>query len=231
MRAQGIIIPAYKPDERLPELVSGLLGADFSPVVVVDDGSGDGFAHVFEQARLAGATVLRHDVNLGKGAALKTAIRHFLEAVPGAGAITADADSQHAICDIIKVADALDAHPGALVLGVRTLGHMPLKNRFGNALTCLLFAAIAGFRVSDTQTGLRALPSSGLAKLAELPGERYEYEMNMLLAVKPLGIPVAQVPIQTIYEPGNRSSHFRPLRDGMRIYRQLFSWIFTRKPR
>ena len=212
-----VVIPAYEPDERLPRLLRSLRPR-FRSFVVVDDGSRGAAAVFAEAASLDGVVLLRHDVNRGKGVALKTAFDEILRRFPDAsGVVTADADGQHLAEDIGAVADAMCAHPDRLTLGVRRFGTgVPLRSRFGNLWSCAEFFLLTGVRVLDTQTGLRGIPLAILPRVRELPGERYEYEAAMLrFAAKALPAPV-QVPIATVYEEGNKTSHFRPLRDSVR---------------
>ncbi len=216
-----MVIPAHRPSGALIELVRTLAGKDLGPIVIVDDGSGAEYADVFDQAsRFERVTVLRHAVNLGKGAALKTAFNHVLCAWPHVtGVVTADADGQHHPDDIERVAGALALRPAALVLGCRTFGpDVPLRSRIGNIATRGIMRAMVGQRLSDTQTGLRGIPSSLLPRLLRLESTGYEFELEMLLTARQLSVPVAEQPIRTIYEPGNKSSHFNPVSDSMKIY-------------
>lgn len=222
-----ILIPAYKPDEKLIALLRDLRSAGFEKIVVVDDGGEKTFAALFAEIRTMNVPVVTHAVNMGKGRALKSGINYILEHRLGdLGVITADADGQHTPEDIRKIADNMAQQPDALVLGVREFsGDIPLRSRFGNRLTRLIFAAINGSDIRDTQTGLRGLPAKHLKLFLTLNGERYEYEMNMLLAIRPNEIKVSQVPIETIYIEDNKSSHFNPIVDSFRIYRLMFKFI------
>ena len=216
-----ILMPAYKPAQTMLVLISELVKKGCN-VTVVDDGSGDAFAALFAQAESVGATVLHHEKNRGKGAALKTGFTYLAE--QGCiGAVTADADGQHSCADICRVKDALQQNPTHLILGVRDLSKMPLRSKFGNTLTRFLFLVLYCLRITDTQTGLRGIPLGAVTqKLTSLAGERYEYETNQLIFAKSIFEGITEVPIETIYEKGNASSHFRPLQDGMRIYALLF---------
>jgi putative flippase GtrA len=206
----------------LPELVRTLRQLGAGAIIVVDDGSGPEFDDCFRA--LDGVLLVRHAVNLGKGAALKTGLNEALVKFPGCtGVVTADADGQHDPNDIMRVAAELHAADGALVLGVRDFGpDTPWKSRFGNNLTRVLMGLMVGQKLADTQTGLRGIPARLIPHLLRLPSSGYEFEMDMLIACKHQGCPVQQVPIRTIYEDGNRGSHFHPLRDSMRIYFLLF---------
>ncbi len=220
-----ILIPAFQPGPQLTALVEHLVEKAVPLIVIVDDGSGPEYLGVFEACSgLAPVRILRHPANLGKGAALKTGIRYVLESVPGrTGVVTADADGQHDPDDIIAVARALAGNPKCLVLGSRQFGrHVPIRSRVGNLCTRALVRVILGQRVQDSQTGLRGLPVQLLPYLRDLPSNGYEFELDMLIAAKHLGITVVEQPIQTIYELANPSSHFDPLRDSMKIYFVLF---------
>lgn len=226
------IMPAYKPDARLASRAAALLAAGFASVVVVDDGSGPDFSAEFDAAeRLEGCTVLRHDANAGKGVALKTAFAHVMDYCAGiVGVVTADADGQHIPDDCRRVAEVLAANPSTVVLGVRDFHFhsVPFRSWWGNIWTARLFAFMYGTYVPDTQTGLRGFGSALLPRLATVPGKGYEYEMAVLCRAARSRIPFSFVPIRTIYEAGNASSHFSPLRDTMRVHRVIFANLFSR---
>ena len=226
------VMPAYRPDARLADRAAALLAAGFAGVVAVDDGSPEECTPHFDAlAALGGCNVLRHDANKGKGAALKTAFAHIHETRPDiSGVVTVDADGQHAPSDCRRVADAFLAASGSLVLGTRdfSLHHVPFRSWWGNNWTSVLFAMLYGRRVPDTQTGLRAFPLGMLSLLAAVPGNGYEYEMSVLCRWVRARRPVEFVPIETIYEDGNASSHFHPLRDTFRIHGALFANVFSR---
>ncbi|EKE77146.1 bifunctional glycosyltransferase family 2/GtrA family protein [Gallaecimonas xiamenensis] len=219
-----ILIPAYQPDQTLYQLVLTLRGrGPRYPVLVVNDGSNPNLKPLFDAlAEIRGVTVLHHSRNQGKGAALKTGMawveEHLAEACPGI--VTADADGQHLPKDILALAQRLEAYPNKLWLGVRAFeeGTVPLRSRFGNKLTLKVFALATGQQLTDTQTGLRAIPYRYLAALTALPAKGYEFELDMLLGAKDQGLAIGELAITTVYEPGNPSSHFRPLWDSLRIY-------------
>jgi putative flippase GtrA len=163
-------------------------------------------------------------VNLGKGAALKTGMNFALVKFPDCpGVVTADADGQHHPEDIVKVAARLAEHPEALIMGVRSFGdRAPLRSRLGNDVTRVLMRVVLGQNLADTQTGLRGIPAALVPHLLRLTSAGYEFELDMLIACKHQGCPVLQEPIRTIYLDGNKSSHFHPIFDSMRIYFLLF---------
>ena len=224
----AVLIPAYKPDERMLGLIEALKKAGFSRFIVVDDGNEESYAPLFEKAEAAGAVVLKHPVNRGKGAALKTGLQHILNETP-CPVVTADADGQHAPEDVLRIAEKLAEEPEALVLGVRDKSKMPLRSKFGNTLTCWTLGTVSGLWIDDTQTGLRGLPVNALKAFSELKGDRYEYEMSMLLATRQKRMQVEQVVIQTIYIDDNKGSSFHVLRDSVLVYgtliRQLISFL------
>ncbi|MFV0435439.1 MAG: GtrA family protein [Leucobacter sp.] len=242
-----VLIPAYEPAAapvaHLPRLVAELAAADPSlRLLVVDDGSGPAYAAVFAAAADAGAEVLHHDRNRGKGVALKTGFAHALAAYPGEGVVTADADGQHAVADILAVvADVRDAEARrveargtgprdtgprgsgsgpapAMVLGCRAFdGDVPVRSRVGNDVARWLFRVAAGWSLSDTQTGLRGMPAEMLPWLLEVPGERFEYEQRVLLGLRRAGFTATERRIATVYLEHNESSHFRPVLDSLRV--------------
>ncbi len=226
-----IIIPAYQPGEALLHTVQGLSGGQYLAVVVVDDGGGPEYRGIFEAVgRIVGVTLLRHAVNLGKGAALKTGFNHTLCEYPDAvGVVTADADGQHGVADIRNVALRLVEKADALVLGVREFGSsdVPLRSRLGNQLTITAVRLLIGQKLADTQTGLRGIPTGFLAHLLRIPSSGYEYELDMLISCRHHSWAVEQVPIATIYEEGNPTSHFNPLLDSVRIYFVLLRFSFV----
>lgn len=223
-----ILIPAYKPDERLITLTRELVELGLS-VQLVDDGGKEVYAQIFEACRELGAEVAVHAVNQGKGRALKTGINAALLKWPHLrGIVTADADGQHTVRDILRLIDAMDEHPDTLILGSREFtGDVPFKSRWGNRITRTVYALASGVSVRDTQTGLRALPRCALEAMIGIEGERYEYEMNVLLKLRDMKIGVYEVPIETIYINDNAGSHFNPVRDALRIYLVIFRYLFS----
>jgi dolichol-phosphate mannosyltransferase len=189
--------------------------------VIVDDGSGPDFAPTFERlCAMTDVIVLRHAVNLGKGAALKTALNHAACDHAGAvGVVTADADGQHAPEDVVKTAAELVANPTRLVLGCREFtGDVPARSKIGNVATRYVMWATTGQFLTDTQTGLRGIPMNMIPDLLRSKANGYDFELDMLVACKRAGRKIHQTTIRTIYEDGNKSSHFNPLFDSMRIY-------------
>jgi glycosyltransferase involved in cell wall biosynthesis len=222
-----LIIPALNPTGVLTDLVARLIGTGFRHIVVINDGSAPDCLAPFHAAVALGAHLITHERNLGKGSALKSGFQYSLEKKFRA-VVTLDADGQHLPSDTLAVARAAlsQAVPSA-VLGVRRfVGEVPLRSRFGNELTQWLFWKLSGVRVGDTQTGLRAFPAELLPSLQRLQGDRYEYEMNVLINLAESKCPIVEVPIETVYLDGNSGSHFRPLLDSIRIYSVLLRDAF-----
>ena len=223
-----IVIPSLKPDHRLAKLVADVKEQGFTDILVVDDGSGDAYRHFFEDCKAQGCTVLTHEVNRGKGAALKTAAS-YIRAHYGedAGMITADADGQHLPKDIKRVEEDMQAHPDALVLGSRDFGKgTPWKSLFGNRITSVFFLLTCGRWVKDTQTGLRGIPASLMALSETEEGDRYEYEMNFLMDAC-LTHPFHTTTIETVYFDENKGSHFHPVRDAARVYARFIRFMVS----
>lgn len=224
LKSLVVLIPAYKPGDALIPLCGELMEKGFNRVVVVDDGSGSEYTHIFEAVKQLGCRLLKHEKNMGKGKALKTGISDVLANGEGVrGVVTADADGQHLIKDIVNVGLALLNNGNTLVLGKRAFaGNVPLKSRFGNTITRHVFNFVSGLRIHDTQTGLRGIPFSSLGDMLTLKGDRYEYEMDMLLEAKRFGLKVVEVEIDTVYlDKENSSSHFNALKDSWLIYRLI----------
>lgn len=224
----AVIIPAYEPDDKMIDTLKALAVAGFEDILVVDDGSSQQCQWVFEQVRgLPQCTLLRHPVNRGKGAALKTAFSFFLKERPeGVAVVTADADGQHLTKDIEAVGEAC-VKEEAVVLGVRDFSEpqVPSKSKMGNRITSGVFKLFFGMHLQDTQTGLRAFPRKYLEAMLKAEGERYEYETNMLFVINKLNIPLKQVQIETVYLDDNKSSHFRVVRDSLRVYGLILKYL------
>lgn len=226
-----VIIPAYEPDERLLGLLDELFLEGTHPVIVVNDGSDkERYGRIFDEARKKGAVLLEHAVNMGKGRALKTAFNYCLnEYSELTGVVTADSDGQHKVPDIKKCMKALEDSDKALVLGVRNFDDkdVPLRSVLGNKITIKVMKLLTGMNISDTQTGLRGISSDFMKYLLTEKGERFEFETNMLIAAKDLDIEIREVPIRTVYEGENHSSHFNTVTDSIRVYAVFFKFIFS----
>ena len=236
-----ILIPAYKPDQSLVRFVRALREQDpDTEILIIDDGSGSTYAPIFTELRIDGVTVQAHPVNKGKGAALRTGIAWVKANRSGEVIVTADADGQHLPRDIFRVGvrteTAAAAGQRSIILGVRTKPDpnageegtkVPLRSKIGNSATVGFFALATGARVADTQTGLRGFTPQILDWLLQIPGDKYEYEFSMLLRATRADVELVQVPIVKVYEPGNPTSHFRPLQDSALIYAPLLAFLVS----
>ena len=226
----SVVLPSLDPDEKLIRVVDGLLEYGFTDIIMVNDGSKAENLHYFTDlaAQHPEIHLLHHEVNKGKGAALKNAFRYFLENRPeGFGVVTVDGDDQHHPEDTRRCCEQM-FKSGNVVLGCRdfTLDHVPARSRFGNHTTSLIFKLFVGMTISDTQTGLRAIPREQLKTLAAIDGDRFEYETNMLLAMKDCAMAFDEVKIRTVYIEENKSSHFRVIHDSWRIYKLILKHFF-----
>lgn len=218
------LIPAYKPSELMTDLVVTLKEDGFE-IVIVDDGSGEQYRELFEKCTPF-AHILHHTQNGGKGKALKTGLAYIARQFEkDAVVVTVDADGQHKAQDALNLCRLAEASPAALVLGSRKLaGDIPFRSRFGNGVTRLIYRIATGLRVQDTQTGLRAFDTSLIPALLDIGGDRYEYEMNMLLRFARDKIKIIEHEIQTIYINDNEGSHFNALKDSFRIYKEILKF-------
>ena len=230
VRKAVILIPSLEPDERLPAYIQKLSESGFGHIVIVDDGSSEAYQPIFKEVEgVDRAVVLHHDVNHGKGVALKTGYKYILDNLPDvAGVITADADGQHTVPDCIRLAEEIGKGEKALYLGSRdfSLENIPPKSRSGNKITSVVFKLLYGQYLPDTQTGLRAFRREELPFMINVEGERFEYEMKVLIACSRAGIPMIPVTIETIYENENKGTHFHPIKDSWKIYKVILGSFF-----
>jgi glycosyltransferase involved in cell wall biosynthesis len=226
-----IVIPSLDPDNKLLDLLTSIRQQNqIWPIVIIDDGSGNAYDAVFEEAQAKHhCIVIRHAENKGKGAAIKTAIRYILSNLKSAQyMVTIDSDGQHTLADMIKCVQAAETHGNALVLGVRDFEQkMPLRSKFGNVLTRNILRMTTGINIKDTQTGLRVIPARFMEKLLDVKGDRFEYETNMLLETKRSDWEIHSQAISTIYIEDNASSHFRVIADSFAIYAVFIKYFLS----
>ena len=225
-----VLIPSLSPDEKLPAYVKELLAADFGLILVVDDGSAPEYQPIFSEIeKWDRCAVTHHEVNRGKGAALRTGFAYIQEKTALRGVITADSDGQHTVPDTLKLAAELGKKEEVL-LGSRDFSrnnpNVPPKSRFGNRMTSGVFRVLYGKWLPDTQTGLRAFDRSLIDFMLSVSGDRFEYEMNMLIQCSAKKIPMRPITIETIYHEENKGTHFHPIRDSWRIYKLLLGSFF-----
>ena len=201
----SVIIPSLNPDNKLVAVVDALLEEGFKDIIIVNDGSDEEHMAPFnEVAAHSECTILTHEVNKGKGRGLKTAFEFCLENRKDIdGVVTVDGDNQHRAKDIKKCSETM-VSTGNVVLGVRdfTGDDVPARSKFGNNMTSGIFKVLCRLNISDTQTGLRAIPYKYLETFDKVEGERFEYETNMLLAFKKYNIGFQEESIETVYIEG-----------------------------
>ncbi len=222
-----VILPSLNPTEKLVETVDNLILLGFKDIIVINDGSSPSYNPIFQRIEnYPQCTLLQHEINKGKGCALKTAFSFIQEHREVLGFVTADADGQHLAEDILKCALALKDDK-TYILGARDFSkpQVPPRSVFGNRLTSLVFKISCKMDINDTQTGLRAFPAKYIPLLLTIKGERFEYETNMLLELQNRNIPFKEVSIETVYEDNNKGSHFHSFRDAFRIYKNIFKFM------
>ncbi len=226
-----IIIPSYEPPFVFTEYVSELVENENVEVIVINDGSGAEFERVYTKLKeIKKCTVLSYEVNKGKGHALKVALDYCKKNYSSEdNFVTADCDGQHLVKDVLNCADYADKNKSCLILGCRNfdLPQVPQRSRMGNVSTRRMFSYLYGIKVSDTQTGLRAFNYSLIDKLLAIKGERFEYEMNMLIQLPRQNVDFIEVEIETVYEKKqedvNTRSHFKTFRDSFKVWGVLVS--------
>ena len=232
MKKTLVLIPTLNPDQALIEYVDDLISASFTRILIIDDGSSLEHQNVFTELDKRKETIIhRHIVNLGKGRALKNGFNFFLN-LPNhsefSGIITVDSDGQHSVADVINMRNLLDTKKSTLILGSRNFNktNVPFKSKFGNKMTSKVFQLFYGKKLTDTQTGLRAISTDIVINFIALNGERFEYETNMLIEATYKDIAIAELEIETIYINDNSETHFHPIKDSLAIYIVLFRTFF-----
>lgn len=228
MNKKIALIPAYKPDEKLTEIVKELVEHSFE-IVIVDDGSGEKYREIFENAQ-NNAKVISYEKNKGKGGALKEGLKYIKASYDSNTTIvTMDCDGQHLVIDAEKLCAKVDKEL-KLVIGKRTRNKkIPLRSKIGKSITRIVFFLVTKVKLYDTQVGLRAFNYNLLDLLLSVPGNKYEYEINVLLQCTTQNIKIEEVEIQTIYINSNENSHFSTIRDSFSIYKEIVKFILSTK--
>ena len=223
MKKRIALIPSYEPDGALLQVVSELLAHPFI-VVVVNDGSNSSFDEIFKQLT-SEVHYLSYKENHGKGYALKYGFKYIRDYLKlDTTVVTMDSDGQHKVKDAIRICDACE-QVGGLVLGSRYFGKgTPFKSRFGNFMARTSFLISTRHKIYDTQTGLRAFNTSLLDMLIHVKGNRYEYEMNVLLEAIRQEVPINEERIETIYLDNNSGTHYNPFKDTWRIFKEVIKF-------
>ncbi len=227
----SVILPSLNPDEKLMLVVKGLVAEGFDDIIIVNDGSDEAHMAPFREAdEYEQVTVLTHEVNKGKGRALKTAYEYCIKNRPDIdGVVTVDGDNQHQPKDILACCKAMVSSHDKVILGCRNFSgdNVPPKSKIGNNITRFVFKFACGIKISDTQTGLRAFPAKYLDFMTKIKGERFEYETQVLLELKKNHVEFDEVEIETVYIEENASTHFHPIRDSIKIYAVIFKFLLS----
>ncbi len=231
LESVAVVLPSLNPDHRFKSVADGLIEAGFRHIVVVDDGSDEAHKHWFDELRgKETCHLLVHEVNKGKGRALKDAFAYVHEQLPELkGVVTIDGDGQHLLGDIIACGERMLAEGDKVVMGCRDFSHpdVPPRSVAGNRFTAAMFRLCYGIRITDTQTGLRAIPAQYLESFSRIEGERFEYETNMLLQMKRMGVAFVEQPIETVYDKEEYSSHYNAIRDSWRIFKVMVKFLLS----
>lgn len=222
-----IIIPAYNPPIDLFNKLLDKLKDSFAYILIVNDGSSKEYTNFFNKLAKK-YQVLKHENNMGKGQAIKTAYSFAYDNYKEPKTyVVIDCDNQHDIEDMVKCCQISLENPQSLIIGVRdfTLNNIPFKSKYGNKITRLMFNLFFNYNISDTQTGLRAITPNLVPTLLSIPGQRYNYELRVLMTCCEENIPIIEVPIKTIYIENNKESRFNPLKDSFIIYKEFFNYF------
>lgn len=217
------VIPCYNPPEVFSNIILELYSMGVRDVIIIDDGSNN--KRIFSIANKKGYTVIEHNTNKGKGEAIKSGIRyyrkHFIDKYKGI--VMIDCDGQHRVWDMDKVGQEM-IHSDKFTMGVRNfnIDGVPFRNKIGNKITSLVFKWMFGVYIKDTQTGLRGVPNRLIDTVLKIDGERYEYEISMLIDIVKMKEEIKEVEIETVYDNNEkRYSYFNPFKDSYRIYKEM----------
>lgn len=227
----AVIIPAYRPSSlHLIVLVHRLIVYSCNYIVIVDDGSGPDYAQTFSDLlQLDQVIVLRHMVNRGKGAALKTGMCHVLKQPEGfIGVVTCDADGQHDANDAKRLAYEFSrSSDNGLWIGARINPRkVPYWRNVGHRIVRHMVYLLLGRALWDSQCGLRVIPRLLMERMVQMEANGFEFETAMLFEAHRMSIQIYQLPIKTIYFNGG--SHFKGIRDSLRIFRVILRYAFSK---
>ena len=208
-----VIVPTYNNQKTLKKVLDSILEFT-SNVIIVNDGSTDETSQILKH--YSQLTQIHHPKNIGKGRALRNGFRKAIE-MKFEYAITIDSDGQHFASDIPNFISAIQEEPNALLIGSRNMAqeNVPKKSSFGNKFSNFWFKFETGIKLDDTQSGFRLYPLQLLPK--KFYTNKFEFEIEVIVRAAWKGIVVKNIPIQVLYDPAERVSHFRPFRDFTRI--------------
>lgn len=219
------LIPSYEPNDKLIAILKELKEAKFE-IILVNDGSNKEYDKIFNKCEKYCSKYLSYKENHGKGYALKTGLNYINDNYKNVVVITMDSDGQHTVKDASNLCNIVSKKDNTILLGKRLRSsYTPLRSRLGNAITRFAYRISTGIDIYDTQTGLRAFKSDFIPFLLGVEGDRFEYEMNMILDAPKKKINLEEEVIETIYEDNNSGTHFNTLRDSYLIYKQIIKFI------
>lgn len=220
------LIPAYEPDDKLIQLAKELKNREFY-CIIIDDGSGTKYSNIFKECK-KNAHIISYNENKGKGYALKTGLEYIKREFSNYVVITIDSDGQHRVEDAGKLAVFAMNNKDTLVLGMRKRDRkVPFRSKLGNGITRFIYKISTGLDIYDTQTGLRAFSEELIDEMLKIEGEKYEYEMNVLLKFARNKIKIKEIEIQTIYIENNKGSHFNVVKDSLKIYKEIIKFSLS----
>ena len=218
------IIPCFNPPKEVIPLIEELINNKFKDIIVIDDGSSER-KYIDKIDKYKECIIIKHKENMGKGAALKNGLKYYKEHFMDkySGVVCVDCDGQHLVSDTIVVGNSMVKN-NSFTIGVRdfSLDNVPFRSRFGNKMTSFIFKKLFGVYIRDTQTGLRAIPNKLIDAGINCDGDRYEYEINMLINMVKEDKNIKEEVINTVYIDNNKNSKFNPIKDSYLIYKEMF---------
>lgn len=215
-----VLIPTFNPSKKILDVIKNLEDNKIYDIVIVNDGSDNEHLKNLKNVKYP---IVTHEINMGKGAALKTGFNYITKNIKHFdGVLTIDDDNQHDIDSILRVMKAFRKHT---IIGYRdfnTVG-VPKHRAFGNKLSNKIFHKLYKFKINDTQTGLRIYSKSDIKDIISLESNGFEYELEALIKLIKLGKHIDQEPINTIYNKEPNTSHYKVVRDSYRVYKIMFS--------
>lgn len=211
-----VLIPTYNPKDKIKNVIEILEKNNFKDIIIVNDGSNN--EHL-ENLKGIKYPIINHEVNLGKGAALKTGFNYILNNIKDFdGVLTIDDDMQH---DIESVKHLIKEFNGETIIGVRNFDvkGIPMHRKFGNKFSAYVFKKLYKFDVKDTQTGLRIYSKSCIKHIINLESTGFEYELEALIYMVKKKEKMKIVPINTIYNKEPNTSRYKPIKDSLRVYK------------
>lgn len=226
-----IIIPTYNPLQLFVQFVENLLALQPEKIVIVNDGSDLRYASIFgELAQFRGIHIISYEHNMGKGYAIKAALQYIVTSEKNySGVLTTGADNQHKISDIEKIIETKDLFSDGVIIGVREFRNdeLPFMNFLGNRAASMLFELLFHKRLLDIQSGLRYIPKQDVPWVKKVPGQRYNFDTNMLIEAIHRKVPIYEVPIGEARMRKNSFTYYDEILNTKLILKQI--WHSYRK--